>query len=407
MGKDSLIKSTAKKSAKKEEKVKKTTARKKTAKKETPKKSTKTPAKVKKTTVKKKSTAKAAPKKKAVAAKPKPKKTAKQKPKTTTKRKSTAKKTTKKLTVKELLLKSFDPISKIDKPKAAAPSKRSLPSAPPIINAADPQESARVRKLLFQTYDMADIKAAAKSSAVESHDAVPPNAQPQGETTPEHGDNATHAPHSDTFEGVPTSESDANGFSKGVKRFAICVGAVILLLLMVSYTNSSKFYVEPKDNAVEIWKGRFSPKDKRFYMVLHGTQLLGKAKDVYSREEVFPMIFEYYLGKADTLLEVPGLPDFEGIKTYLKDASGYALSNDKRKRVADRLYNIDRMILLYKADVSISQGTLKSLDAAIKHLNSAQVLITNTAQEQEIRQKIDLAKSLKAALKAKAGKKTK
>ena len=52
MGKDSLIKSTAKKSAKKEEKVKKTTARKKTAKKETPKKSTKTPAKVKKTTVK-------------------------------------------------------------------------------------------------------------------------------------------------------------------------------------------------------------------------------------------------------------------------------------------------------------------------------------------------------------------
>lgn len=200
-------------------------------------------------------------------------------------------------------------------------------------------------------------------------------------------------------------ESGPDPISKAVKLFSAGLGIIVLLLLMISYANSSKYYIEPKDNAIEIWKGRFSPKDTKFFMVLHGTPLPGKVKPIYTKAEVFPLIFTYYLDKADTLLEVPGLPDFEGIKTYLHDAKSYAVSSGMHKSVGVRLKNIDRMILLYKADVSISKGTAASLNAAIKHLTTAQTYLTNTAQEQEIQQKLSLARSLKDTLKNKAVKK--
>lgn len=406
MGKDSLIKSTTKKNAKKEEKPKKTVARKKTTtKKATPKKSVKTAAKAKKPPAKKTSAAKPAPKKKTTAAKPKPKAKATPKPKATAKPKSKtvakSKPRTKKLTIKELLLKSFKPISKVAKPKPATRPKQSTPSAPPIVDVSDPKERTRISQLLFKSYRMTDIKAAAKPPVVK--DPAPaeikerkpdpvPAAQPPSINT-----NVTDLP----------SDTNPDPVSKAVKLLAAGIGFVILLVLMTSYTNSTKYYIEPKDNAIEIWKGRFSPKDIKFYMVLHGTQLIGESKAVYSREEVYPMIFDYYLGKADTLLEVPGLPDFEGIKAYLHDARKYAIGEEKHKSVAIRLSNIDRMILLYKADVAINQGTVESLKSALKHLKSAKTHITNTAQGDEIQQKTDLANSMMAALKAKADKKTK
>lgn len=414
MGKDSLIKSTAKKSAKKEEKPKKTVARKKTtAKKEAPKKSVKKAAKSRKPPAKKTSAAKPKPKATATA---KPKTTPKPKSKTTAKSKPKAKKPAKKLTTKELLLKSFKPITKIDKPKPVTRPEQSRPSAPPLIDASDPKERTRISQLLFNSYSMKDIKAAAKPPVVkppvvevEPLVAEPVVVEPPAESKivekrkPEPMP-AAQPPSINTNVSDGPRDSNPDPISKAVKLLAAGVGVVILILLMTSYTNSSKYYIEPKDKAIEIWKGRFSPKDRKFYMVLHGTEVLGEPKAVYAREDVYPLIFDYYLGKADTLLEVPGLPDFEGIKAYLHDARKYAIGKDSHKSIAIRLSNIDRMILLYKADVAISQGTVKSLKSALKQLKSAKTHITNTAQGDEIQQKIDLANSMMVALKAKPAK---
>ncbi len=427
MGKDSLIKSTADKKTKTKAKTQKATsakkpiqATKKAKSKTRPKQAA--PTKTKKTAAKKKAAkktpaTKVAPKKKSTAtktkssARPKSKTTIKAKTKVTakSKKKSVSTKRDTKITAKELLFKSFDPISKIAKPAASRAPNKETPSAPPWVNPSDPKRAARIRELLLQSHSLLGQPATEKPQETGQ----PAVAEQAGQPATPHRTIAkkiTAVPQPPSEEAATgfkdaSSQQDADPVSKAAKMLVVGIGIVVLLILMTSYSNSSKYFIQPKDNAIEIWKGRFSPKDNRFFMVLHGTQYSGKIKAVYTRDEVYPLVFNYYLEKADTLLEVPGLPDFDGIKIYLNDARKFAINKNMRKTISLRINSIERMILLYKADVAISKGTVKSIDAAIKHLTSAQKLIANPAQGQEIQQKLNLATSLKAALEAKGSKK--
>jgi colicin import membrane protein len=203
---------------------------------------------------------------------------------------------------------------------------------------------------------------------------------------------------------APTASAEQPTHADPVTRTAkIAVAAaalIIILLLAVSANNSGKFYIKPIDNAIEIWKGNFSPKDKSFYMVLHGVQAPEPLKSVYSKEEIYPLIFKYYIDKSDTLLDVEGLPDFEGIKKYLHEAQDFAITSEMKTAVKDRLNTIDRMVLLYKADVAISRNTEDSLESAIEILDDAGKLTSSTVQEEEIAQKLNTAKAKLEALKA-------
>jgi hypothetical protein len=137
-------------------------------------------------------------------------------------------------------------------------------------------------------------------------------------------------------------------------------------------------------------------------MVIHGAQVAEPVKEVYTSKEVFPLIFDYYINKADTLLEVPGLPDFEGIKGYLHKADQYAVTQETKTAVSSRLNTIGRMILLYKADVAISKDSRESLESAIKLLKEAAKLTPSMAQESEIAQKIEAARERLVQIKAEA-----
>ena len=190
--------------------------------------------------------------------------------------------------------------------------------------------------------------------------------------------------------------------SRSIKIGAAVAGLLIFFLLAISANNSAKYYIKPADNAVEIWKGDFSPKDKSFFMVLHGAKAPETVKDVYSKEEVYPIIFNYYIDKSDTLLEVKGLPDFEGIKKYLHKAEDFAVTSEMKMAVNDRLNTIERMILLYKADVAISRNTEDSLESAIKVLKDAGKLNPSAIQAEEIAQKIETARERIKSLKTEA-----
>jgi colicin import membrane protein len=405
MGKDSLIKSTSKKKAgAKKAAVKKTTKKaavKTTAKKKTPK-TTKKPAM--------KTASKAAPKttKKTVKAAPD---ATKAKAKAAPVKKA-APKPVKKATVKELILKTFEPLQP-KAPAAAAPARQVVAAAaPPIISSTDPEEIKRLRALLMQKFSMEDVKAAAKEPetlpepVIEAQTAAGPKPAPR----PEESAGATAAPapqkkaaaEENAYITVepPETKAEADPVARAAKIAAAVAAAVIFLLLSISYNNSSKYYIFPRDNAIEIWKGRFSPKDTMFYMVLHGVELADPPAAVYTSEQVYPLIFDYYLDKADMLLEVPGLPDFEGIRGYLHQAQGYVVSGDMRARVSSRLNNIERMILLYKAEVAMSRGTVDSLQAAIKLLKQADSIAASDMQSQEIVQTIEAAREQIAALKA-------
>ncbi|WP_410287473.1 hypothetical protein [Desulfosarcina sp.] len=164
---------------------------------------------------------------------------------------------------------------------------------------------------------------------------------------------------------------------------------LILLVVGASASNSFKYYLTEHQGALEIWKGKFAPMGKKMVIALPGTPAPQTSKATYSAGDVYPLIFQYYIDKADALLDVPGIPDFEGIKKALQAALEYGSTNTLREIAYTRLDNIDRLILIYKADVAASRGSIDDLTSAIGLLKEADRLTTDTAQETLIAQKIE------------------
>jgi hypothetical protein len=197
----------------------------------------------------------------------------------------------------------------------------------------------------------------------------------------------------------PTDETlPPDPLKKIILFFSIGLTILIGLMLFTSYQNMKKYFITSRDGAVEIWKGKFSPKGRNRIVIMPGLQPPEQIKSAYTREEVFPLAFEYYIGKADALMEVPGMPDFAGIKSYLNRALFYATTEALRSMAKSRINSIDLMILLFKADAAASKGTLTGLEAAVKHLDQASAHDPDEIEKKLIRQKLESIEKLKEIL---------
>jgi len=329
----------------------------------------------KKSTAKKKAAAKAkaAPKAKAT---PKVKASPKAKALPKAKKAPAAKTTRKKVSVKDLIMKKFD-VWKPETLYTVSPDKTDSKDfiAPPFFSGSE-EENRRIKELLLKKFDLAEIKAAAEKPAEPE---VSVSYDP-----PDSGDTITDDP-----------------MEKAMKYLAAAFAVLIALVIGSSMINKNKFYIHATDGALEIWQGRFAPMGEACLISLPGVQPPERIKDIYSESEAFPLIFNYYVEKADTLLTVPGLPDFEGIKTYLNKALAYATTPAANEAVFSRLNNIELMILLYKADVSASKPTLSDLNQAKGYLSEAAKLDIEDLKVNLIHQKMDAVDQQIAALKAK------
>ncbi len=187
-------------------------------------------------------------------------------------------------------------------------------------------------------------------------------------------------------------------FKKFVRLGFICFVVLIAIMILISYQNMNKYFITSRHGAVEIWKGKFSPKRRERIVIMPGIQPPEQIKRVYTKEEVFPMAFGFYIGKADALMEVPGLPDFTGIKSYLNRALSYATTGALRNTANARINSIDLMILLYKADAVASKGTVAGLETAIKYLDQASRLGPDEIEAKLIKQKLASIQKLKEIL---------
>ena len=363
MGKNSLVQSTTK--------GKKSAAKKKTA---------------KKIAAKAKATAKSAPKAK-VAAKPK----VAPKPKAAPKAKAAAAPKKEKVSVKDLLKKKFS-VWKPEKLYSVAPDKGDAKdfTAPPFVSGPE-SEQKRIKELLLKKYDLAEIKAAGEKAAAEKATAEKAAAEKAAE--PEVSVSYEPPDSDDTIPSDP--------MEKGMKYLAAVVAILIVLVIGSSMINQGKYYIHSTDGALEIIQGSFAPMGEKLLISLPGVQQPVKAKDIYSKTDVYPLIFNYYVEKADTLLKVPSIPDFEGIKKYLNNAMVYKTTPDSAEAVYSRLNNIDLMILLYKADVAASKPTLSDLKEAKGFLSEAGRLDLNGAKLDLIHEKMDDVDKKIASLKAK------
>jgi colicin import membrane protein len=391
MGKNSLVQSTTK--------GKKNAAKKKTA---------------------KKPAAKAAPKAKA-AAKPKPI----PKPEAAAKAAPAPEKKT--VSVKDLLKKKF-PAWKPEKLYTAGADKASLKdvAAPPFFSGPEAEQN-RIKELLMKKYDIAEIKAAGEKAATEKAAAEKAAAEKAAaekaaaeKAAAEKAAAEKAAAEKAAAEKAAAEKAAAEAkvlvsyeppdakdtlpsdpMDTAMKYLAAVVAVLIALVVGSSMINQGKYYIHSTDGALQIYQGRFAPMGEKLLISLPGVQPPAKIRDVYSKTDVFPIIFNYYVEKADTLLKVPGLPDFNGIKAYINKAMPYALTPKSKDLVYTRLNDIDLMILLYKADVATGKDTLADLNEAKGFLTQASRLDIDKLKMNLVSQKIDAVDKEIASLKAK------
>ncbi len=422
MAKKSLLSSTSKKKtkAKKKDDRKKPTASKKSGAAKSVKKTAEAKAASKKKTTSK-STKATKPVKSAAKAKA-PKKAA---PKTATKQK-------KPVSIKELVLKKFNTIPPKTLYSAPVDTTRSEITSPPFISESAPEEIERIRKLLFKQFDLntPDPKkeAPAEKPVVES--APEPEAkeeapveEPAEEPAPEPEvkeeapvvtprekisiyeipkekalpfSEVTSASTSQPAE-PPVNESDASdqgdNMQKPIAIAGACLAAVLILIIGVSFSNMGNFEIKDHNGVIEIWKGRFAPIGTQKMMVLEGMTVTEEMLGASSRKDAYTLIFKSYIEKADALLETPGMPDYEAIRSRLNEAKSYAATAELKSLVTTRLHKIEMITLLYKADILVGKGTLPNLKTAKKHLDKAARLKLGPSDESLVNQRLQWVES--------------
>lgn len=198
---------------------------------------------------------------------------------------------------------------------------------------------------------------------------------------------------------IKAMESNQTGI---VLRYAIgCLAFLLVLTILFSAANVDNYYLTYRDGALEIYKGSFSPTGKDRLIIMPGVLEPKSIKDVYSKEEVFPIISNYYISKAGTLLNVPGKPDFDGIKQYLDKALSYATTDALQNTIHARRNSVDVMVFIYKADIAASKHTTSGYDEALEYLTRASSLDPGDVEKNLINQKVQLIQNAMKALKAK------
>jgi chemotaxis protein histidine kinase CheA len=180
-----------------------------------------------------------------------------------------------------------------------------------------------------------------------------------------------------------TSQSkEPEPMNSAVKLAAGGVGLLIILLLGFSFSNSHNYYLKPVKNGVEIWQGRFAPKGEKRLIALPGVQVSKTLHGVCTQDVVYPVIFKYYLDKADAIISKPGIPDFEGIKHMIALAQPYAITRNLRNEAALRLNRMEQAMLEYKADIAASKGDAADLKTALDLLDKAKALNIDSQSSQ-------------------------
>ena len=174
----------------------------------------------------------------------------------------------------------------------------------------------------------------------------------------------------------------------GVAGFVL----LVLIVVIASWMNTQHYYVKPGKDAVDIWQGKFAPKGARHLISFPGLKLAKPIKDTYTAKEVFPIIYQYYLDKADMLLDGPGVPDFDGVKAYLHKSQDYAVTREMKGVIKSRLDAINLMVLLYKADVAASKNSPEDLKAARGYLKEALSYQVDELESTRIKQKAEAVK---------------
>ena len=231
------------------------------------------------------------------------------------------------------------------------------------------KDSEKVKELLFKKFDAQGVKDSGAS----------PEASPaSGATGGDPGSAAGYTP--------PPGEP----MDKTMKYAVVGFAAVLVILLMSSFANTTNFYFEKSKHGVELWQGLFAPMGEKKVAEISGTEIARKLgeQETYSKKEAFSILFEYLMNKADDVLNESRTPDLKAVQSYLRAASKYAVTSANRKAVQARLNSIDFLVISGKADLALNKGTMEGFETAKAHLTEAIPYATTDIQKEIITKRL-------------------
>ncbi len=262
------------------------------------------------------------------------------------------------------------------------------------------KESAKKGSVVKAKTTTTDIKEAAPKATAQAPANQPSKAKMETKPLPM---DETFSSDSPASTDPMTSETKPADPAQKLLHYGVA-GFVLLLLMVViaSWMNTHRYYIKSSEGAVGIWQGKFAPKGAKHLISFPGLQLAEPIKDSYTANEVFPIVCQYYLDKADMLLDVPGMPDFDGIKEYLNKSQAYATTREMKTVISNRLVAINFMVLLYKADVAASKNSLEDLETAMGYLKEALTYRVDELESALVKQKAEAVRKKIEGLKAMA-----
>ena len=273
-----------------------------------------------------------------------------------------------KVSKKDLLFRKFATVkAKVAKaPKKAAIK---IPEAPPIVSGYSKEETKRIRALLFKTFEAT----AGPGAEVKKTEAFPKDLLfRKFETTPTKAVSPPSGPQ--VPEEIPPAavlSRAGDGMGNAMKAGLAALAVLIVIIFSASLSNRDNFYLKNTPSALEVWRGKFAPTGTELVLSLDGIKAPNPIRQVYTKQEVYPLLFNSLQKKADGAINDPKGPDLAKIKRYLRQASAYAPTEGARKSVQLRLRSVDFVVLFHKADFALSKGTMADLKAAKRYLNRA------------------------------------
>ncbi|MDY0163951.1 MAG: cell envelope integrity protein TolA, partial [Desulfobotulus sp.] len=146
-------------------------------------------------------------------------------------------------------------------------------------------------------------------------------------------------------------EARAKAMNKYMMTGGLALALFFTLIIITSIQNMSGYYIKQSGTNLEIWQGAFSPKGKKHVITLPGVAAPEASKAVYTRSEVMPLAFNFYMEQAVRETAKPGFPNFKTIERLLKTAEKYASSSEERRLVAMQIQGLNEMIARYKNDM--------------------------------------------------------
>ncbi|MFO7963413.1 MAG: hypothetical protein R6U50_05780 [Desulfobacterales bacterium] len=281
----------------------------------------------------------------------------------------------------------FQPVEVYTPPARRTEEKRY--ASPPFVT-GDTKASERVGKLLLKKFDMASLEAAAEKAAAEkaaAEKAAAEKAASQQFTTP-------------PFKSTPPDQNISISYSgnkdvkppdiqdRMMKIAAVVFAFLVFALIGASFSHYRTYYLQHENGAVTIWKGKFAPMGKTFLISLPGAEIPENMKTQGSKNTIFPFVAEHYLEQADNMIETQDIPDFKAISNYLEQAAPYAVTAGLQNRISTRSTTINLMALLYKSEVAAGSETVEGYEKALDYLESAKRLPLDLLQREWVQKKM-------------------